>query len=364
MEPEVFAFILHPLELFDMQRKYKLFRYLPDFAGNAVLRRLPPFFLAQSAPIRSPYGCAQGSFYVCPLTARQMLAEPERALKKIIRTARLAEKRGAKLIGLGAFTSVVGDAGVSVAKAVNVPVTTGNTYTTAIALDSVAKAAQCMGHTLEEANLLILGASGSIGAACAWCMADEVREMTLAARHLAPLYVLADKIYEQKGAASLVTNRLEAAVRRADIILAVTSATEEIIDASWLKKGAIVCDVARPRNISHAMQEKRGDVLIYDGGLVKMPCDADLGFDFGLPRGLTYACMAETMLLTLEKKYVSFTLGRNIRVESIHKIQQLAKKHGFALAELRSFEQVLPQEKLAAIRLRSGAACGHGFAQM
>ena len=40
-----------------------------------------------------------------------------------------AEKLGAKIVGLGAFTAVVGDAGITVARNLNIPVTTGNSYT-------------------------------------------------------------------------------------------------------------------------------------------------------------------------------------------------------------------------------------------
>ncbi len=43
---------------------------------------------------------------------------PERTVyRKIIQTGRLAEKLGAQILGLGAFTSVVGDAGVTIANA-------------------------------------------------------------------------------------------------------------------------------------------------------------------------------------------------------------------------------------------------------
>lgn len=347
---ECFAFIVHPLQFADMLRKYRALRFLPERFGELLLKHMPPFRLAQTEPITSACGSTvQGRFYVCPLTAAQMLSEPQLALRKIIRTAKLAEKEGAKLLGLGAYTSIVGDAGVSVAKAVHIPVTTGNTYTTAVALASLEKAAELLGRHLADASVLILGGSGSIGAACAWYLADKVQELTLTARRKEPLYELAERIYETSGVAALVSSNVEAAVKRADVIVAVTSSTQEIIRPEWLKKGAVVCDVARPRNISHSLGALRNDVLIYDGGLVKMPCEAELGFNFGLPRGLTYACMAETMLLALEKEYTSFTLGRSIRVAQIHKINKLAAKHGFSLAALRSFEQTLPQEKIDAL---------------
>ena len=70
---------------------------------------------------------------------------PERTVyRKIIQTGRLAEKLGAQILGLGAFTSVVGDAGVTIANALDVPVTTGDSYTVTVAVDAIREAAGVM----------------------------------------------------------------------------------------------------------------------------------------------------------------------------------------------------------------------------
>ena len=64
----------------------------------------------------------------------------------------MAEKLGAKILGLGAFTSVVGDAGVTIANALDVPVTTGNSFTVAMAVQAIREAAQCDGHSLGRCD--------------------------------------------------------------------------------------------------------------------------------------------------------------------------------------------------------------------
>jgi fatty aldehyde-generating acyl-ACP reductase len=43
---------------------------------------------------------------------------------------------------LGAFTAVVGDAGITIAKNLNIPVTTGNSYTVATAIEGTKKASE------------------------------------------------------------------------------------------------------------------------------------------------------------------------------------------------------------------------------
>ncbi|MCG0279034.1 MAG: shikimate dehydrogenase, partial [Thermanaeromonas sp.] len=117
--------------------------------------------------------------------------------------------------------------------------------------------------------------------------------------------------------------------------------------------GAVVCDVARPRDVSRRVAEERDDVLVIEGGVVEVPGEVDFHFNFGYPPGLAYACMAETMILALEGRLESFTLGRDLTVEQVDEISRLARKHGFRLAGLRSFERPLPEEKILAVRERA-----------
>ena len=74
------------------------------------------------------------------------------------------------------------------------------------------------------------------------------------------------------------------------------------------------------------------DVLVVDGGMMDVPGEVDFGFDFGLPPGNAYACMAEPMVLALEGRYESYSLGKRIQIDQVRTIAQLARKHGFKLS--------------------------------
>jgi predicted amino acid dehydrogenase len=163
----------------------------------------------------------------------------------------------------------------------------------------------------------------------------------MAARSLDKLEHLADRIRGEAGLSPQVTTDIATACREADIVVAVTSATGTIVEPEWLKPGAIVCDVARPRNVSRRVAEVRKDVLVFEGGVVEVPGDVDFGLDFGFPAKTAYACMAETMILALEGRYENFTLGRDLSVEQVDEISRLAARHGFRLAGLRSFERAV-----------------------
>lgn len=357
---ESFAFILHPLEISDIARKFGIAKRLPERWLENLFRRVPAMKVSEITGVRSILGNeVKGWFVACPLTSRQMMELPEPyVMRKIIEAAKKAEDLGAKIVGLGAFTSVVGDAGISVDKAVGIAVTTGNSYTVATALQGIDHAAKLLGKELRQSKVTVLGASGSIGKACARIMARQGHEVTLVARRRGPLEDVAELIEAESGHRPHVETDMDKALGEADVVIAVTSAVEAIVDGRSLKSGAIVCDVARPRNVAKAIAETRDDVFIFEGGVVAPPGDVEFNFNFGFPPKTCYACMAETMALALEGRFESFSLGRDLDVAKIDEITGIAEKHGFRLAGLRSFERaVTPQyveRVLKAIEAKNG----------
>ena len=59
-------------------------------------------------------------------------------------------------------------------------------------------------------------------------------------------------------------------------------------------------------------------------------------FSFGFPAGTAYACMSETMILALEERCESFTLGKEVQIAKVDEISLLAQRHGFALSGYRA----------------------------
>jgi len=346
-----FGFVVHPLEARDVARKFPVTRWLPDFVVEGALKYMRPVVTSHVTGIESPHGSAEGWFVGIALSSRQFgRLREDFVLNKIIGAGRLAERLGAKILGLGAFTSIVGDAGVTVARNLDIAVTTGNSYTVATAIEGTSKAAELMGIDVRTAALAVVGATGSIGRACARILARDAGNLILVGRDEARLRELADVIVGETGLRPRVSVDLKKSLRSADVIVTVSSAVEAVIEPEDLKPGAVVCDVARPRDVSRKVAETRDDVLVIEGGVVEPPGDVDFGIDFGFPPGMAMACMAETMILALEQRYENYTIGRDIEVAKVDEIDSLARKHGFRLAGLRSFERALSREEIERIR--------------
>jgi fatty aldehyde-generating acyl-ACP reductase len=346
-----FAFIIHPIDVYDVTKRFKFMRLLPDRAVEELTRHLPVYKASEIRGVKSTYGETEGWFIVCPLTSRQMLEMPAPYVtRRIIDAGHLAEKLGADIVGLGAMTSVVGDAGITVDRNLNIAVTSGNSFTVAMALDGARQAAAFMGINLGRAEVAVIGATGSIGSVCARMIAREAGRLSLVALHRQPLEHLADQIMTETGVAARLTTNIKDALHEADLVITVTSAVDTVIQPEYLKPGAVVCDVARPRDVSKQVAAVRPDVLVIEGGVVEVPGDVEFNFNFGFPSKTAYACMSETMILAMEGRIVSYSLGRDLTVSQVEEIARLGKKHGFKLAGLRSFERALTDDDLSRVR--------------
>ena len=359
-QADPFAFIIHPINpKRDVARKYPALGRLPVWLIEFLSIFYPPVFISQIQGARSAATgrTLNGWFVACPLTPRMMLRLPPAVVyHKIVQTGRYAQRLGARILGLGAFTSVVGDGGVTIARRLEIPVTTGDSYTVAVALDAVRKAARRMNISLEKSTVAVVGAYGAIGSVCAQLLAPEAGKMMLIGRRPEPLQGVAEKVRAAAGPGRQIPVTTTTEIGRlaeAHVVVTVTSDVDAVIQPSHLRPGAIICDVARPRDVSRQVAQQRQDVLVIEGGMVAVPGPIDFGFDFGFPPGMAYACMAETMALALEGQYVSYTLGKQIELAEVETIDRIATKHGFRLGGFRSFERAVTEREIAAVQVHS-----------
>jgi predicted amino acid dehydrogenase len=351
---DAFAFIIHPIDpKRDVSRKYPILgKYLTERQIDFFSTFFPPVYISEIEGIESLSTGKQvkGWFVACPYTPKRMLELPVQTVyKKLVQTGLFAEKLGAQILGLGAFTSVVGDAGLTVARELEIPVTTGDSYTIHIAVESIRKAADVMGIQLPEATAAVVGATGSIGRVCAELLANDVGELYLIGRRTDALEQLQASLQPQARARLRVSTSMDD-LRHAQVILTVTSALHDVIQPEHLNPGSVVCDVARPRDVSAKVAAVRDDILVIDGGMVDVPGPVNFHFNFGFPPGKSFACMAETIALTLEGRFEDYTVGKNINRAQVEEIAAIAGKHGFRLGGFRSFEREVTEEHINNVR--------------
>lgn len=392
-----FAFLVHPLAWSDYGTVEPLLAGLSDVhharLSDALADNFDPFVIGETRIEAKNGRSAYGEFILVPRRAKELADLPRsQAVAEIGDAVRVAQQRGAKIVGLGAFTSVVTQGGLLL-KGQGLPaLTTGNSFTAAAALQTIERAAGQRGVSLASATVAIIGAGGAVGQALSILLSRKAGRLILVGNPAHPAQSIqrlcqvagrmvahsgqmralgtdgsvADWILTHLGSThhgqrtgpahdgerllqmnGPVSASVEAAtaVRNADVVVCCTSSTEPLIRAEWLRPSAIVCDVSRPGNVGAEIRLIRPDVLALEGAVVKLPGEAHLSFNCLLPWGHVFACMAETMIAALERRYENASLGFDLQIDHVLELVQLADRAGF--------EVVLEEKR---VRSESGPA--------
>ncbi|MFA4888497.1 MAG: shikimate dehydrogenase [Candidatus Omnitrophota bacterium] len=329
-----FGFIIHPIGIRNIYNFFPPSRILPQFLLKKTMEFLPPFTINHVLGIRSASGLEiEGYFIACPLLSKQILGLDEGfVIDKILAAAKIAERLKVDMLGLGALAGTVGQAGKLLAQRLDVPITNGTTYAGGACLETIFKAVEMRKINLRYAKIAIIGATNSIGKICAYTLSKQAAKISLAAKNQERLSELISKL-KIEGPAEIENSCMDVnqAIKNSDIVIFTASAIEVSpeVEINQLKPGAIICDIPVPRNITLEIFRKRPDLLIIDGAAIEPPCEIKLTLDTGLTKGQIYACMAETIILTLEGKFEDFSVGWEPSLEKVELICALAKKHGF-----------------------------------
>ncbi|MFF1300163.1 MULTISPECIES: aminotransferase class III-fold pyridoxal phosphate-dependent enzyme [unclassified Streptomyces] len=313
-----------------------------------------------------------GEIFALPYGAQRLLDMPSAKSAALVQEAvDDAVARGAQLVGLGAYTSVI-TANATALRDVPVPVTTGNAYTVAAAVDGLEQAALQQDIALGEACCVVLGGAGAIGLASSLLLSEKVGRLVLVGnpanrarseRRLAAALesvvghlMLADDVPHAGALARAVRTRAssgasaqavtaeligqglltasvdaESVLPTGDLVLAATSTPDQLIQPELVRRGAAVCDVSQPPNVGPQLKAARPDLRVVAGGLVQMPGGRDLGVDFGVPSGVTYACTAETMILAHRLHDPVVSHGDKLSVDLVRMLRDEARKLGYRL---------------------------------
>ena len=370
-----FAFVIHPLsqKFFEaVEPLGTISKVSPPIVMDAVEKVMayaPPFTYSHVTGIQSPTGAeAEGWLITVGGTPKELMAhKPEFTYARLLHAAETAKKLGAQIMGLGAFTKVVGDAGVTVAKQAPLPITTGNSYSASGALWAAHEALLQLGiaEMDEEGRMkgkaMVVGATGAIGSVCARLLALASDELWLVSPESAKLLALKHDIERENPRAEIfVAATPNEHLPDMDVIVTATSgAGKRVLDIMAVKPGCVITDVARPLDLSAEDVAKRPDVLVVESGEIELPGDVKMK-DIGLPKGVAYACLAETVVLALEGRYETFTVGRNIEWEKVKEIYRLGLKHGMKLAAISGVNGVYTPEDIAKTRELALAALAEG----
>ncbi len=309
-----FAFIVNLSTVNQIKDFWPMLRIVPDFLIKLFLKKLPPFKASHIQKIQSTKAKVIDGY---------IIASP---VDKIIAAGRIAERLGARVIG---FASTLADKERNmIIRDLKIPVTAGNALNAWSVFEGVYRIAKIRKINLKNCALAIIGAIDSVASLCAIKLSDYVSKITIVAKDSDKLGQLKEKILYQNPIEVIIEEDAHRAAKDADIVINTDNPSESPFNVEELKPNTIVCDIS-PSYRMFAKSNLRQDITIIRGGLIKLPYPVKLGINTGLPNGVIYASLAETMLLTLKERFVNYSFGEDINLDKLEEIADLAVQHGF-----------------------------------
>ena len=350
------AFLVHPRNVSDIIRKYPFLKILPSSVVLWLMRHFWPVTVARIEGItnRDTGKQAPGWVIASPLTAGEMLRDRELARQSIVDAARLAEAKGASVIGLGAYTASLSRGGIDVAEATNLRVTTGRLYTAKTVTTIMWDALVALDKDATQARISIVGAGGSIGSGCAQILASKqcqnlhLIDLTHKAEHIEALVAQLQKLYPD---ISVSVSHDIASIKQSDAIIAATNHPDALIKDEYLHQGVVVVDDAQPSDVED-VSLVRDDILVLEGGVVHTD-SIRIPFNFGLQnQGDIFSCLAEAIILAGNPDISIDTVGKMEQVDfdTLGEFDIEGKRIGLTRGVFQNAKRVYTDEDIARVR--------------
>ena len=257
------------------------------------------------------------------------------AVQRAAQAARVAKSLGARVMGLGAYWSVVGDKGREVQERVpEMPITNGGAYTAGsirLGLPMALAKLREQGTDPAEATVAVVGANGVVGLGICRSVVGEVGRLLMIGTNEERLARSARLLQKRSGTEVEVSVSLDEC-RRADLIFTATSDPKPVLFPRHLKAGVVIYDVGRPADVDDSCFEVPGLRLI-PGGIVRPPGAPRGRVDVHFGEGQAPACLAETMLIALDGCYERVSLGDRTSSENIEYFVRRGAEMGFEVVD-------------------------------
>lgn len=347
-----FAFLVHPRNTKDIYRKFPFFRYFPDRFVDFIFINLWPIVLSEVEGVVSVKNGnkIRGFVLTVPLTAKQMLENREFALKRIIDTIKLAEKKGVKIVGLGALISSLTKGGLDLIGKVKPNITTGHALTVFTVTSNLFKLVEIFKIDKNKILVAIVGATGSIGSSSLKVLARAGYDNFILVDIERKAHFFDDLIIELRKInpdIKIETSSQIKSIKEADFIITATSAPEAVVKPEDLKSGSVIIDDAQPSDVSIEVFD-RDDVMAIEGGLLHTP-NIKNNFNFGLKNKQdNFSCMGEVMVLAAHEYKRNYVINKPT-LELVDEISEMALNMGIKLSKFQNTKEIISQDKISRI---------------
>lgn len=360
------AFLIHPLMRDDFIQLDPRMKLWIEKKGNLFLGMVNGIPVQafgkgyiQYSRYRRVIKTSYGVFILIPYLPEQFEQESmrEKIIAAIREAANLAKAMNCHYLGLGAYTSIITGNGKLLADLEIIPVTSGGDTTGIGAVSGVLKGCRAMKIRPANSTVAIIGGTGAVGRPASVLLSDHFQKVIIVARNQARMDSLFELIKAHtKSDKEIVTcSDINQAIRQAQAVVFATNkadAKELQIDSDSFLPGAVVCDLAIPKAVTKEIHDKRKhEVLFFDGAIFCYPGENDCEQFLRMGSASeSFGCLLETMLLALEGKDESYSVGPIMNFAQIKELKRLIRKYRPRISDLRYCGEKIPRETIVSIR--------------
>lgn len=379
-----FAFLVHITSEPDvlkilpkaMQLKYTLDQQLAMAEMFITAGKIDPSpDVSLAFKVRNRDVVQKGLLIFSPLTARSLMRlSAKEKMDLIDEYFARAMELGAKIVGLGAYTSVITRAGLDIANRYKgVHITTGNSLTAISTYEQF-----CSVYRPREGVVTtIIGARGSVGRVVTSSIINDVPKVILVGKKNTSIQSYQEflvelvneaNIYQGPIAINSVTSAIKSAfevvlgrnpqattqdilailcsediesdspiilssavkecLNKSHYVISCTSEGKPFLDDSHLPDDAVALDAGRPFDF---LRSQSGKARVYEAGLVKQPHSSaygDCNCLIATP-GVNLACFSETIILSLEGVNRNYSMGKAITLQDVSEVRLMAEKYNY-----------------------------------
>jgi predicted amino acid dehydrogenase len=255
-------------------------------------------------------------------------------IEKIQKAVNMANEMGAKCVGLGGYTSILTNNGLSLVEPEGTKVLTGNSMTVAGGVKRVMDAIEEDDRFRLKKNVIgIVGANGNIGSQIA-------EECLIFGRYFSKFVLFGSNLKrlekQKKHLEGILGNQHEITfetsdnlleLQQCDVISVATNTNDPIVFDHHIarEKPVIISDISVPAAVAQEVRDLQNIKYLIFSSFVFLPKDPGIIVSTSIPQGSVYCCTAEAILFAKNPSQHSFR-GK-IQSESVRRMRELGEEN-------------------------------------
>jgi len=324
-----YIWLIHPLTLKDVLSRYVFLKFLPKSIVLKFLSLMPPMILAPITGLKSTDGRELHGYLVgCFILPEQIRADTALVRKKVYSVAKIAEKLGANILGLGGIIVVDSAFEKRTKEDLNVALANGTATAAVVMSKRIDKILKGVDKRYDEISLAIVNATSLKGRLLSVYWSNyKFKEILLVGKTPDNLAELKKRVRRH----DVKTTTQIRDIKNYDLVIVAPSYARLDFLPDYFRDDMIIYDINDPHYDFTNIVERFPSIRVYTNGLINTE-GINYNYDLGVPSYSSHVCLAETFLLARSGTY-DRPFFNGVGLDEVAHIKKIFTNSGFFLID-------------------------------